>query len=137
MAADRVGDAKRRQFRAFRRHEQLTVRMELAAALHHSEGPSEGEVRETYDDLRRLLVKRPGIPPEPEVQGAAVTGGFVAAGAPLLVVPTLHGEDSVDGTTVSILLAENPKLTKKERRRRRKLKEEAKHVTRMRELDRR
>ena len=33
-----VGSAPRRrdrQFRAFRRHEQLTVRMELAAALHH------------------------------------------------------------------------------------------------------
>ena len=54
MAADRVGAAKRRwdrQFRAFRRHEQLTVRMELAAALHRSaqpaglvvEGSSEGE----------------------------------------------------------------------------------------------
>ena len=38
----------------------------------------------------------------------------MAAGAPLLVVPTLHGEDSVDGTTVSFLLAENLKLTKKE-----------------------
>ena len=75
MAADHVGAAKRRrdrQFRAFRRHEQLTVRMELAAALHHSaqpagpvvEGPSEGDVRETYEALRRLKaplpVKRPG-----------------------------------------------------------------------------
>ena len=34
----------------------------------------------------------------------------MAAGAPLLVVPTLR----VDGTTVSFLLADNPKLTKKE-----------------------
>ena len=36
MAAERVGAAKRRrdrQLRAFRRHELLTVRMELAAAL--------------------------------------------------------------------------------------------------------
>ena len=81
MAADRVAAAKRRrdrQFRASRRHEQLTVRMELAAALHHSaqparpvlEGPSEGKVRETYDALRRLKAplpeKRPGIPLEPE-----------------------------------------------------------------------
>ena len=60
-------------------------------------------------------------------------------GAPLLVVPTLHGEDSVDGTTVSFLLAGDLKLKKKEeeKERRRKLKEEAKHETRMRELDRR
>ena len=56
-------------------------------------------------------------------------------GAPLLVVLTLHGEDSVDGTTVSFLLAENLKLKnneEEEKERRRK-----KHVTHMRELDRR
>ena len=35
-------------------------------------------------------------PPLP--QGAA-TVGYVAAGAPLLVVPTLHGDDGIDGTT--------------------------------------
>ena len=85
-------------------------------------GPIEGEVRETY----------PGVSLEPEAQGAA--GGYVAARVPLLVVPTLHGEDSVDGSTVSF--AENLKLMKKEeeeKERRRKLREEAK---RMRELDR-
>ena len=74
-------------------------------------------MRETYGAPRRLKAllpgKRPGVPPEPEAQGAAVTGSCVAAGAPLLVVSTLHGEDSVDGTTVSFLLAENLKLTKK------------------------
>ena len=125
--------------------------MELATALRHSAqpaglvvvGPSEGEVRETYGAPRRLKSpfpgKRPGVPPEPEAQGAAVTGGYLAAGAPLVVVPTLHGEDSVDGTTVTFLLAENLKITKKEeeKERRRKLKEEVKHVTRVRELDRR
>ena len=70
MAADSVGAAKRRrdrQLTAFRRHEQLTE-MELAAALHHSaqpagpvvEGPREGEVRGTYDALRRLKTPLPG-----------------------------------------------------------------------------
>ena len=78
------------------------------------------------------------MPPEPEAQGAPVTDWYVAAGAPLLVVPTLHGEDSVDGTTVSFLLVENLKLKKKkEKERRRKLKAEAKHETRLRELDHR
>ena len=43
------------------------------------------------------LRTRLGVLKEPEAQGAAVTAGCVAAGAPLLVVPTLHGEDSVDG----------------------------------------
>ena len=63
-AADRVGAAKRRrdrQLRAFRRHELLTVRMELAAALHHSaqrvEEPREGEVHEEHDGQR--VQKRP------------------------------------------------------------------------------
>ena len=77
-----------------------------------------------YGGLKAPLSgKRPGVPPEPEAQGAAVTGGYVAAGAPLLMVPTLHNEDSVDSTTVSLLLAENLKLTKKEeeKERRRKL----------------
>ena len=44
-----VGSAWRRrdrQLRAFRRHERLTVRMEVAAALHHSAQPVEGPVRE-------------------------------------------------------------------------------------------
>ena len=36
----------------------------------------------------------------------------MAAGALLLVVPTLHGEDSVDGTTVSRLLAQSLKRKK-------------------------
>ena len=140
-----------RQHRAWHRHVRTTVAMELATALHHSAqpagtvvvGPSEGEVRETYDALRRLKAplpgKRPGVPPAPEAQGAAVTGGYVAAGAPLLMVPTLHNEDSVDSTTVSLLLAENLKLTKKEeeKERRRKLREEVKHATHIPELDRR
>ena len=50
---------------------------------------------------------RPGIPTEPEAQGATVTVGYVAAGAPLLVVPSLRGDDGVDGTTVSYFLAQN------------------------------
>ena len=86
-------------------------------------------MRETYGVPRRLKAlqqpgKRPGVPPEPEAQGAAVTGSCVAAGAPLLVVSTLHGEDSVDGTTVSFLLAENlnnhNNQADEERRRRRR-----------------
>ena len=108
--------------------------LELAAALHHSaqpagpvvEGPSEGEVLETYDAPRRLNAllpgKRPGVPLEPVAEGAAVTGGYVAAGAPLLVVPALHGEDSVDGTTVHFL----PRRRKRRRRRGRELEEKAK-----------
>ena len=72
----RVGAAKRRwdrQLQAFHRHEQLTVRMELATALHHSaqrpksrvvEGPSEGEVNETHKAPQRQNTPHPGTRPE-------------------------------------------------------------------------
>ena len=49
-----------------------------------------------------------------EPEGGPATVCYVAAPVPLLVVPTLHGEDGVDGTTVSFLLAENLKLQKEE-----------------------
>ena len=69
-AADCVGAAKRRrdrQLRAFRRHELLTVRMELAAALHHSaqrvEAPREVEEHETNVGLRAQMPPRPGTRP--------------------------------------------------------------------------
>ena len=92
--------------------------MEVATALHHSaqrpksrvvEEPSEGEVRETYNAPRRLKAPLPGmrpvLPPEPEPLERAVTDGYVAAPAPLLVVASLAG-DVVDATTVSYLLKE-------------------------------
>ena len=80
-AAQRVGAAKRRrdrQLRAFRRDELLTVRMELAAAPHHSAqpsgpvvgGPREEEVHEKNNALRRQKRpppgRRPGVLQEPE-----------------------------------------------------------------------
>ena len=37
-------------------------------------------------------------------QGAAATGGYVAAGAPLLAVSSLRGADGVDDTAVKFLL---------------------------------
>ena len=52
-----------------------------------------------------------------EPQGGAAAVGYVAAGAALLMVPALHGEDSVDGTIVSFLLRENLKQTRKRRMR--------------------
>ena len=51
-----------RQLRVWHRHVRATVAMELATALHHSaqrpkstvvERPSEGEVHDTYDALRK------------------------------------------------------------------------------------
>ena len=79
MAAKRVGAAKRRrdrQLRAFRRHELLTVRMELAAALHHSaqrvEVPREVEEHAAYVGPRAQKTPPPGMRPASlaEPQGA-------------------------------------------------------------------
>ena len=109
-----VASRRDRQLRLLLRHEQLTVRMELAAALHQSaqpagpvvQGPREQEVHE-LDASRGLkrppLGTRRGVLKEPEAQWAS-TVGYVAAGAPHLVVPSLAGGEDVDGTTVSYLL---------------------------------
>ena len=51
----------------------------------------------------------PGTRPAPPSEGTWPVG-YVAAGAPLLVVASLVGGDGVDGTTVSFLLRENLKL---------------------------
>ena len=105
----RTGAARRRRERRLRswlRHERMTVAAELAAALHHSR---DGE-RETNNVPRGQTTARsgtrPGVFKEREAQEAAVTVGCVAAGAPLLGVPSLAAAaaDGVHGTTASVLL---------------------------------
>ena len=68
------------QLRAFHRHERLTVRMELAAALHHSaqptllvvEQPREVEAQDTHAAPRGQKEPppgtRPGVLKDPEPQ---------------------------------------------------------------------
>ena len=125
--------------------------MALARALHHSAqpakpvvvGPSEGEVRETYDALRRLKAplpgKHPGVLKEPEVQLEAVTVGYVAAGAPRLVVASLAGGDEVDATTTKYLLKcalrKRQKEEEEERRRKQREEEEELHKQVQRVID--
>ena len=78
----------------------------------------EGEVHAQHDGLRAqkrpLPGKRPGLPPEPEPQGAAATVGYVAAGAPLLAVSSLRGAEGVDDTAVQFLLRAELKKKKEE-----------------------
>ena len=125
---DGDGAAKRRRQRrllSWLRHEQQTVAAVLATVSFHSypkvdtahdglralrtvTSTREGAEHEKYVGLRAqkppLLGKRPGLPPEPEPQGGAVTDGYVAAQAPLLVVPSMAGGDNIDGTTLRFLL---------------------------------
>ena len=125
---DGDGAAKRRRQRRLRswlRHEQQTVAAVLATVSHHSypkvdtahdglraqrtvTSTREGVEHETYGGLRAqkppLPGKRPGLPPEPEPLVRAVTDGYVAAQSPLLVVPSMAGGDTIDGTTLRFLL---------------------------------
>ena len=97
--------------------------MVLATVGHHSFGPTandalqsqkpvtntrEGVEHESNGGPRAqkppLPGKRPGLPPEPEPLVRAVTVGYVAAQSPLLVVPSMAGGDTIDGTTLRFLL---------------------------------
>ena len=98
---------RERRLRMHWRHEQLSLRMALAAATHHSAQPraKEGVEGETNDGLRAQKPPLPGTRPESleevsEPQVRAATVGYVAAaGAPLL-----RGGDAIDDTSVHFLL---------------------------------
>ena len=136
MAGLAGGAARRRrerQLRSFLRHEELSVKMALARALHHSAqpaGPVVGRPEEEveYGSLNALRGQNtpppgthPGVLQEPEVQLEAATVGYVAASTPLLVVASLAGGDEVDATTTRYLLRcalrQRQKEEEKERRR--------------------
>ena len=101
--AEHAGAAMRRRQRRLRqwlRHERLSVAMALAETNHHAapRGQTKARAREgvehvLYEGLRAqkppLPGKRPGLPPEPEPRGGAVTVGHVAAPVPSLAVPLL------------------------------------------------
>ena len=122
-----------RRLRAMLRHEQLSIVLALAAALHHSAGsrekveiavqrrPSgtddrEGEVHEKNDAPRRQNTPHPGERPdllaEPGPQRSDRTVRRFSGEAPLLIAPSLAGGDFIDSATVSFLVQNT--LTQKE-----------------------
>ena len=107
---------RQRRQRSWWRHEQLSIAAAMATVSHHSfqvgtknDAPRGQKTVSSAGGMRRAPLSEFAGP-----QGVAVTVGDVVAGAPLLVVPTLHGNDGVDGTTVSFLLAQNLRLQKEE-----------------------
>ena len=137
MAAERVGAAKRRrdrQLRAFRRHELLTVRMELAAALHHSaqrvEAPREVEEHETYVGLRAQMPPPPGTRPaalrEPGLQLVVEHAASPCSSWVPLSSPALGGDCSLDRATVSFIVHMAVEAQAELDRRKRREEEEAK-----------
>ena len=131
-----TGAARRRRQRRLRsilRHEQQTVRMALAAALHHSAGPKEkvemqqygalrgqktaaraGEevVHDAHDALRGQKTPPPGVRPgslsDPGPQRSDRTVRRSSGEAPLLTAPMLAdaAAEAVDARTVRYLLIE-------------------------------
>ena len=128
--------------RSMLRHERQTVAMELAAALHHSCGVRPDV---SYSAPRGQKAASSGMRPAllsevAEPQGDAVTPGVVTARAPLLdrVVPTVRGDDGVDGTTLRYLLKKSlaqkeAEEEEQERRREEKLRDFSKSFTRQQE----
>ena len=123
---------RQRRLRSMLRHEQQSVAMALAQALHHSAGPSmtkvverrerqEGEVQDANDAPRSqttlLPGVRPGVPldPGPPVD-EAVAVGYAAASVPLLGAPSLadSSAEAIDGSTLSFLLQHALEAKRKE-----------------------
>ena len=137
------------------RHEQQTVRMALAAALHHSAGPEvkkvelqqhaalrgqktgtragEGEVHEKYDAPRRQNAPHPGerpgclVDPGPQRSDRTVRRS-AGDGLPTPGLPVLAGAsgEAVDASTLSFLTAKALEDTRKEEEARTVAKKEAK-----------
>ena len=111
---------RHRQLRAFHRHERLTVRMELATALHHSaqptgpvvEEPREVEAQDTYAAPRGQKEPspgtRPGVLKDPEPQARCARRKVVCdAVAPLLVSLHVVDDAHIDHSSLRFLLAQN------------------------------
>ena len=134
LSGQPTGAARRRRERRLRsmlRHEQQTVRMALAAALHHSAGPKEkvemqqngalrglktaawaGEevVHDAHDALRGQKTPPPGVRPgslcDPGPQRSDRTVRRSSGELPLLAAPVLAdtAAEAVDARTVRYLL---------------------------------
>ena len=137
---------RERRLRAAWRHEQLSVRMALAAAQHSAPKCAGLESHEAPRGQTTASAARTRPEPIEEVsepQIGAVTVGNVAAPGPLLSTPSLAdtAADTVDDRAVQILL--QPALKKKEREEekeeekeeRKRQEEVAEHERRMRVLD--
>ena len=141
-----------RQLRAWHRHVRTTVAMELATALHHSaQGPKKRVVEEPREE--ELPVKhnatsgqnatppwgvRPAHPLDVSEQPPLVAATCVAAGFPLLGVPSLADApaEAIDGRTLRYLLKVNLARKKKEEEEQERKAEEEEHEERMLEIHR-
>ena len=144
---------RERRQRSWWRHEQLSVAAALTTARHRSAGSGvvtrseeqqEEVEHETYDGPRALDTPPPGTRPgvlqdpgPPWVE--AVTVGYVAAGAPSLVVAPVAAHDELDTASVQYLLQQSLLARVEEEEEARELEEDKRQeeavVTRMKRLE--
>ena len=122
--ADLAGGAARRRrerrLRSWLRHERMTVRMELAAALHHSAGPETNDAVRSQKTVSSRGV-RPGVLQDPAPQLVVEHAARPCSGVPLLAIPCLGGgADGVDDTTTRFLLKKALLRKKEEEKEKRK-----------------
>ena len=112
---------RERRLRQFLRHERLSVAMALAESNHHAAPRGQKMARAGGVEREENYEPRLLDPPLPQT---AATVGYVAAAGPLLVVPSLAGGDSVDGTALRFLVKKALERQKEEEKEKaRKLKE--------------
>ena len=125
--ADLAGGAARRRrerrLRSWLRHERMTVRMELAAALHHSAGPETNDAVRSQKTVSSRGV-RPGVLQDPAPQLVSEHAACpCSSGVPSHSLPALADAagDAVDSTTLRFLTAAALKLRQMEEEEERKL----------------
>ena len=118
--ADLAGGAARRRrelrLRSWLRHERMTVRMELAAALHHSAGPDTNDAARSQKTVSSRGV-RPGVLQDPAPQLVSEHAACpCSSGVPSHSLPALADAagDAVDSTTLRFLTAAALKLRQME-----------------------
>ena len=109
--ADLAGGATRRRrerrLRSWLRHERMTVRMELAAALHHSAGPVTNDAVRSQKTVSSRGV-RPGVLQDPAPQLVSEHAACpCSSGVPSLSLPVLadRAAEAVDSSSLRFLTA--------------------------------
>ena len=113
---------RQRRLRAQLRHEQQSVAMAVAAALHHSANKKSPVVEGTHS-ARQGQKTAAGTRPAPlaevaEPQGLSVAPRCPDAGVPLLSVPLLAGRGGIDDNSVRWLLKVELRKRQKEEKER-------------------
>ena len=133
MEYERAGAAFRRrerQLRSWLRHERMTVRVELAAALHHSAGPDTNDAVRSQKTVSSRGA-RPGVLQDPAPQLVSENAACpCSSGVPSLSLPVLadRAAEVVDSSSLRFLTASALEARSKEEEEKKKEKEKEKRL---------